>query len=116
MNTGTTANIQRWRTPQADRILDALGNPVRRDILGFLRDEALSVGAIAERLPISRPAVSKHLRILQQAELVAHRTQGTQNIFYLQPTGFREAQAYLDAFWDEALLNFKRFAEDKDTP
>lgn len=105
---------QGWRTPQTERILDALGNSIRRDILGFLRDEALSVGAIAQRLPISRPAVSKHLRILEKAELVAYRTEGTQNIFYLQPAGFQEIQGYLDAFWDEALLRFKAFAEATD--
>ena len=74
----------------------------------------MTVGSIATRLPISRPAVSKHLRILQEASLIAHDADGTRNIFYLKPTGFREAKAYLDLFWDEALANFKRVAEETD--
>lgn len=105
----TTAS-QRHR-PSADRVLDALGNPVRRDIVRLLRQDARSVGAIADRLPISRPAVSKHLRILEEAGLVQHYTQGTRNIFYLRAAGFQEAHVYLAAFWDEALLAFQRFAE-----
>lgn len=70
------------------------------------------VSSIATRLPISRPAVSKHLRILQEAGLVAYNADGTRNIFYLMPAGFREARMYLDQFWDEALANFKRVAEE----
>lgn len=107
MSTSATSSHR----PSADRVLDALGNPVRRDIVRLLRQDALSVGAIADRLPISRPAVSKHLRILEDAGLVQHHTQGTRNIFYLRATGFQEAQAYLSAFWDEALLAFQRFTE-----
>lgn len=99
---------------QANRVLDALGNQARRDILALLRENPLPVGSIATHLPISRPAVSKHLRILQEAGLVAYNTSGTRNIFYLSPAGFREAKMYLDLFWDEALANFKRIAEEID--
>lgn len=100
-------------TPQpADRILDALGNQVRRDILMLLREHPLTVGAIAGQLPISRPAVSKHLRILQEAGLVAYNIRGTSNIFHLRPAGFGDLKRYLDLFWDEALENFKRAAEE----
>lgn len=102
-------------THSADRVLDALGNQIRRDILAFLREEPLPVGAIATRLPISRPAVSKHLRILQEAGLVEYYSQGTRNIFSLRAAGFREARIYLDRFWDEALANFKRIAEAEDS-
>jgi DNA-binding transcriptional ArsR family regulator len=96
----------------ADQVLDALGNQTRRDILTLLRSGPLTVGAIAEHLPISRPAVSKHLRILQEADLVAYNESGTRNIFYLRPVGFRAARAYLDLFWDEALANFQRIAAE----
>ena len=98
--------------PSANRVLDALGNQTRRDILALLQESPLTVGSIAMRLPISRPAVSKHLRILQEAGLVAYNPEGARNIFYLQPAGFREARAYLDLFWAEALVNFKRLAEE----
>jgi DNA-binding transcriptional ArsR family regulator len=95
-----------------NRVLDALGSQTRRDILALLKESPLTVGAIAAHLPISRPAVSKHLRILQEAGLVAYDTNGTRNIFYLQPAGFREARVYLDLFWDESLANFKQVAEE----
>lgn len=91
--------------PRVHRVLDALGNQTRRDILGFLREGPLAVGSIAIRLPISRPAVSKHLRILQEAGLVEYNVDGTRNIFYLRRSGFREARVYLDLFWDEALAS-----------
>jgi DNA-binding transcriptional ArsR family regulator len=97
---------------QANRILDALGNQTRREILALLREGALPVGAIASHLPISRPAVSKHLRILQEAGLVGYDPNGRRNIFYLKPAGFRDARVYLELFWDEALASFKRVAEE----
>lgn len=74
----------------------------------------MPVGSIAARLPISRPAVSKHLRILQEAGLVTYNTSGTRNIFYLKLAGFHEARLYLDLFWDEALANFQRIAKEID--
>ena len=98
--------------PQAHQVLDALGNQTRRDILALLYENPLPVGSIAAHLPISRPAVSKHLRILQEAGLVAYRGDGTRNIFYLKLAGFYEAKMYLEQFWDEALANFKRVAEE----
>ena len=100
--------------PPAHQVLDALGNQTRREILALLRAGPLPVGSIAAHLPISRPAVSKHLRILQEAGLVGYDPKGRRNIFYLKPAGFREAKIYLDLFWDEALANFKRVAEETD--
>jgi len=97
---------------QANQVLDALGSQTRRDILSILRQGPLPVGSIAEHLPISRPAVSKHLRILEQAGLVAYNSRGVSNIFYLRPVRFREARGYLEQFWDEALANFERAASD----
>ncbi len=97
---------------QTNRVLDALGNQTRRDILALLSESPLPVGSIATRLPISRPAVSKHLRILQEAGLVTYNESGTRNIFSLRPAGFQEARAYLELFWDEALANFQRVAAE----
>ncbi len=67
----------------------------------------MAVGALAALFPISRPAVSKHLRLLEQAGLVEHSTLGTSHIFQLQPGGFQLAQSYLEQFWSEALQNFQ---------
>ena len=95
----------------ADLVMDALGHQTRRDILALLKVSALPVGDIAGRLPISRPAVSKHLRMLERAGLVEHTASGTRNIFRLRAAGFGAARAYLESFWDEALANFQRLAE-----
>jgi DNA-binding transcriptional ArsR family regulator len=103
------------RHPLANVALDALGNQTRRDILTLLCDTPMTVGAIAAHLPVSRPAVSKHLRVLQKAGLVTYNSQGKRNIFRLQPTGFEAVRGYLDQFWDEALANFKRTAEEIST-
>lgn len=98
--------------PQANQVLDALGSQIRRDILALLREGPLPVGSIAGRLPVSRPAVSKHLRILQEADLVTYNASGRRNIFCLKPAGFRAARVYLDLFWDEALANFQQAAAE----
>ncbi|MCA9656187.1 MAG: winged helix-turn-helix transcriptional regulator [Myxococcales bacterium] len=92
--------------------LDALGCPTRRSIVRLLAEGPRPVGEIAAALPVSRPAVSKHLRILEQAELVAHDRQGTRNLFRLERRGFDAARRWLDAFWDEALARFVMLAEN----
>jgi DNA-binding transcriptional ArsR family regulator len=92
--------------------LDALGNPVRREILRILADSPQSVGAIARRLPISRPAVSKHLQILEAADLVGHERRGTRHVYRLEGDGFERARSWLDAFWDDALRRFVLVAEN----
>ena len=99
---------------QVDRVLDALGHRTRRDILALLKASALPVGDIAARLPISRPAVSKHLRILENAGLVEYTSSGTRNIFRLRSNGFDAARAYLESFWGEALAQFQRVAEGQE--
>jgi DNA-binding transcriptional ArsR family regulator len=96
---------------QITAVMDALGHQTRRDILALLRAEPLPVGDIASRLPISRPAVSKHLRVLERAGLVQHTARGTQNIFRLRHSGFSTARVYLESFWDEALASFQELAE-----
>ena len=75
----------------ADLIFDALGEPVRRRILELLREGPTPVGRLAERLPVGRPAVSKHLRVLSSAGLIEHRSAGTRNLYALAPGGMAAA-------------------------
>jgi predicted transcriptional regulator len=96
----------------AEKTFDALGNSVRRKILRILSEEPLAVGQIAAVLPISRPAVSKHLRILEQVKLVAHARQGNRNIFRMNQDGLRSAQEFLEEFWEGSLARFKLAAEN----
>jgi DNA-binding transcriptional ArsR family regulator len=92
--------------------LDALGSPVRRDILVALREGPLSVGALAERFPVSRPAVSRHLKVLESAGLVAQREHGTTNLYSVRVEGFRTVQSFLDSFWDVALNRLEALARE----
>ena len=89
----------------------ALADPTRRRIFERLARKPLSVGAIAEELPVSRPAVSQHLKILTNAGLVAHERDGTRRLYRLDPRGIEAMRAYLDRFWDRALAAFKAAAE-----
>jgi DNA-binding transcriptional ArsR family regulator len=90
----------------AEAVFDALGEPVRRRILELLHDGPAAVGQMAERLPVGRPAVSKHLRVLSNAGLVEHSSVGTRNLYALAPGGLAAAQQWLAATWDEALASF----------
>ena len=91
--------------------LDALGDATRRAIVERLLDGPQSVGALARRLPVSRPAVSQHLRVLKQARLVTDAAVGTQRIYALDPAGFETLRSYLDRFWDQALTAFQQEVE-----
>jgi DNA-binding transcriptional ArsR family regulator len=91
--------------------LDALGNPVRRKILSELRRTPMPVGALAERFSISRPAVSRHLRVLQDAGLVLPTGRGAQNIYAVRVQGFRAVQEFIDSFWDVALSQLEELAK-----
>ena len=91
--------------------LDALGNPIRREILIQLRQTPMAVGALAERFAISRPAVSRHLRVLQDAGLVVPSERGAQNIYAVRVQGFRAVQAFIDSFWDVALKQLEQLAK-----
>jgi DNA-binding transcriptional ArsR family regulator len=94
-------------------VLDALGDATRRSILELLGRGPRSVREIADQLPVTRSAVSQHLRVLKEARLVTDRAEGTRRIYSVAPDGFVEAQAYLDAFWRQALANLKAAAEGK---
>jgi DNA-binding transcriptional ArsR family regulator len=90
--------------------LDALGNPVRRRILIELRRTPMPVGALAERFSISRPAISRHLRVLQDAGLVMPNERGAQNVYAIRVQGFRQVQEFIDSFWDVALSRLEELA------
>jgi DNA-binding transcriptional ArsR family regulator len=91
--------------------LDALGSPIRRDILRALRVSPLSVGEIAAKLPVSRPAVSRHLRLLDQAGLVEFRAEGTRSVYAVRVRGLAPVRDFLDEFWDVALARLQRMAK-----
>ena len=95
--------------------LDALGDPTRRAILSQLRRGPLPVGALAKAFPISRPAISQHLKILKDARLVSDRAEGTRRLYQLDPAGFESVRAYLDQFWTTALDAFKQKADAEPT-
>jgi DNA-binding transcriptional ArsR family regulator len=90
---------------------NALGDPTRRAIFEKLRERPLAVVDIADGLPVSRPAVSQHLKVLKEAKLISIKTYGTKNIYEVNREGILAMRNYLDKFWDEALDNFKALAE-----
>jgi DNA-binding transcriptional ArsR family regulator len=94
--------------------LDVLGDPTRRAIFERLRRGPTAVGELARELPVSRPAVSQHLRALKEAGLVVDRREGTRRLYEVDPDGLGRLRDWLDAFWDEALAGFKAAAERGD--
>jgi DNA-binding transcriptional ArsR family regulator len=86
--------------------MDALGDATRRRIFELLQGGPRAVGDLAGELPVSRPAVSQHLRVLKQAGLVVERKEGTRRIYRLDPNGLGEVRAYFDRFWETALASF----------
>ena len=92
----------------------ALSDPTRRHIFDRLSRKALSVGELSEGLPVSRPAVSQHLKVLKDAGLVLVRTEGTRNIYRVDPRGVAAMRDYLDRFWQRALASFKEEVEKKE--
>ena len=91
---------------------EALGDTNRREILRLLGAEGLAVGELAQAMPISRPAVSRHLRLLKDAGLVAERAEGTRRIYQLQAEGLEAVQAYVQGVWGEAANRFRLVAEN----
>ncbi len=97
----------------------ALGDPTRRAIFEMVAAQPASVGDLAERLPVSRPAVSQHLRVLKEAQLVTETPDGTRRIYRLDPRGIGAMRDWLDSHWETALDAFKEFADkhdDKELP
>jgi DNA-binding transcriptional ArsR family regulator len=92
---------------------DALGDATRREIFERLAARPQAVGELAEQLPVSRPAVSQHLRVLKGAGLVTDHAAGSRRIYRVDPTGVSALRAYLDHFWDQSLASFKEAAEQR---
>lgn len=94
--------------------LEALADPTRRAVLEQLRSGGRSVTEIAAQLPVSRPAVSQHLKVLKQAGLVRDEPRGAARIYRIHADGLAELRAWLDGFWDDALARFKDHAEGEE--
>lgn len=95
--------------------LDALGDATRRAILARLMKGPLPVGELAEDFPISRPAISQHLRVLKEADLVTDRAVGTRRVYALNPDAFDSLRDYFNHFWTQALAAFKKKVEERPT-
>ena len=99
--------------PLADDVFDALGDHTRRQLLRAIGDEPVAVGVLAERVAVGRPAVSKHLKVLQGAGLVCHHSVGTRNLYALAPEGYAVAQRWFADTWTAALTAFARHLEQQ---
>ena len=99
-----TYGVDRWT---------ALGDPTRREIFERLAERPQAVGELANRLPVSRPAVSQHLKVLKEAGLVVDRPAGNRRIYQLDPAGLEALRSQLDRFWTKALANYKAVAEQR---
>jgi len=93
--------------------LDALGDPTRRRVFEGLRAGPKAVVELADGLPVSRPAVSQHLRVLKDAGLVRNRKVGTRQLYEIDPDGLSEVRGWVDNFWTDALARFTRAAESE---
>jgi DNA-binding transcriptional ArsR family regulator len=96
--------------------MDALGDPTRRAIFERLAEGPRAVGELASELPVSRPAVSQHLKVLKDAGLVVDTPAGTRRLYRLDPDGVGAVRAYFDAFWNQALAAFKAAVEQEVQP
>jgi DNA-binding transcriptional ArsR family regulator len=92
----------------------ALAEPTRQTIVEHLAARPMAVGELAALLPVSRPAVSQHLKVLKEAKLVRDEAQGTRRIYSIDPAGLGPLRAWLDRFWDRALARYAEAAERED--
>ena len=102
-------------TTYHDAQLDALGDATRRAIIARLADGPLPVGELARDFPMSRPAISQHLRVLKHARLVVDRAEGSRRMYTLNPDAFDSLRAHFDRYWSQALAAFKRHVESHPT-
>jgi DNA-binding transcriptional ArsR family regulator len=100
----------------ADHPLDALGDPQRREVLRLLHAGGMAVHQLADALPISRPAVSRHLRILKQAGLITERRDGARRVYELAEDGPDAVREYLESVWGAAANRYRLFAENTTPP
>jgi DNA-binding transcriptional ArsR family regulator len=97
-----------------ERIFAALSDPTRRALFEHIVDNPQTVGALAARVPVSRPAVSQHLKVLKAAGLVVDEALGTTRIYRIDPHGLGPLRRWLDEQWERSLASFKRLAEQED--
>jgi|SRR6476661_2811932 DNA-binding transcriptional ArsR family regulator len=97
-----------------DRVFAALADPTRRSVFERVAEQPRTVGALAADLPVSRPAVSQHLKVLKDAGLVVDEARGTARIYRIDPEGLGPIRRWLEEQWDRSLQNFKRLAEQED--
>ena len=88
-----------------------MAEPVRQQIVERLARQPMAVGDLAALLPVTRPAVSQHLKVLKEAKLVRDRAEGTRRIYFIDPVGFGQIRGWLDRFWDESLAAYAEAAE-----
>src|SRR5213082_1560053 len=93
------------------KVVQAIGEPRRREILRLIQNRELSAGEIATRFDVTRPAISQHLTVLKAAGLVSERRDGTRRLYRARPEGLAELKEFLEEFWDERLSALKREAE-----
>ena len=93
----------------------ALGDPTRREIFARIAERPRAVGELARELPVSRPAVSQHLKVLKNAGLVVDRAQGNRRIYQADPAGLAALRAQLDMFWNQALATFEEVVDHDNT-
>lgn len=96
------------------RVFTALADPTRRSLFERIAEQPQTVGALAKQFPISRPAVSQHLKVLKDAGLVQDEPRGTSRIYRIDPAGLGPIRRWLDQQWDRSLANFKQLAEQED--
>jgi DNA-binding transcriptional ArsR family regulator len=95
-------------------MMRALGDPTRQAIFDRLSDGPLAVGQLADGLPVSRPAVSQHLKVLKEVGLIVDRAEGTRRLYQVDPAGLAVLRSYLDQFWDRALESFRAATDDEE--
>jgi DNA-binding transcriptional ArsR family regulator len=97
-------------------MLGAFSDPTRQTVLNLLRERPATVGEIASRLPVSRPAVSQHLQVLKSVGLVEEDRRGTRHYFRLNPKTLADLRAHIDSMWRDALTSFSDFAKKETVP
>ena len=97
-----------------DKAIQAITEPRRRDILHLVRDGELTSSAIASHFDVSAPAISQHLKVLEEAGLVVVRRDGTKRFYGIRREGFTELMQYIESFWDDSLMRLKEAAEEEE--
>ncbi len=103
--------VYAYMTMNCQNVLAALVDPTRREVFELLRSGPRAVGELAEHVPVSRPAVSQHLRVLRDARLVQCVAEGKRRVYSIDPSGLEELDRYLSSFWGDALEAFRQAAE-----